>query len=403
MAMRTRWVILGIAVPAAIGAVFLLPKSHDASPGIAQEATATVPTQPQPEVYRHEIAEGDTFTKAMEALGIGYAEALDIVESAKDVYDFTNVRIGKTFSLELTLEGAPHILTYEPNAEKAIVVEKTADAWIAREEEIHYDVEIVTTRGEITSSLYNAGLEAGMPESAIIELADTFAWSLDFATQVRAGDSFEVAFEKRSRDGVDAGTGRILTATFTNVDEKHEAYLYTSSEGKDGYYDENGASLIRQFLKAPVSYSRITSGYTTARFHPILGMNQPHRAIDYAAPLGTPIMATADGTITYYGWNTVGYGNLVSIKHNSTFSTNYAHLSKFVKGLGIGSFVKQGQVIGYVGSTGYSTGPHVHYEIVQNGTKVNPLEVKLPAGDPIEDDERAAFEARRDELRTLLQ
>lgn len=388
------------ALSLAAGGFFLWPEG-----GASLSPVAPIPGEaqepPPPEVRRHMIVEDDTFTKAMEALGAGYAEALAILEAAADTYDFANIRLGKELALTLNDDGTPRLLTYEPNASDAIVVERGDDGtWSAREEEIEYDIEVVKARGTISSSLYEAGLEAGMGEGAIITLADTFAWSVDFATQVREGDSFEVAYEKRSRDGVEAGTGRVLTASFTNDGTRHEAYLF-EMDGKDGYYDESGNSLVRQFLKAPLSYSRITSGYTMARFHPVLGNNQPHRAIDYAAPAGTPVMATADGIISSYGWNG-GYGNMASVRHNSTFTTNYAHLSKFAKGLKRGSAVKQGQVIGHVGSTGLSTGPHLHYEIVKDGTKVNPLQVELPAGDPIPEEQRAAFEERREELRKLL-
>lgn len=394
--------IVGIAVPIVVGAAFLLPKYHNApSAGIASEVTASEPVPPPLEVRTHEIVADDTFTSVLESLGISYADALEILEVSKDVYNFTNVRIGKTMSLELTSEGQLGTLRYEPNSSTMISVVKAGDTWTAHEEEIKYDIEVVRASGTIESSLYLAGLVAGMSEGAIIILADTFAWSVDFATQVRGGDTFEVAYEKRSRNGKDAGTGRVLTASFTNAGDRHEAYLF-EMDGKDGYYDENGTSLVRQFLKAPLSYSRITSGYTTARFHPVLAKTTPHRAIDYAAATGTPVMATADGIISSAGWNSGGYGNLVTIRHNSTFDTNYAHLSKFGKGIKRGVAVVQGQVIGYVGSTGFSTGPHLHYEIIKDGTKVNPLQIQLPAGDPIPDDQRAGFEASRDEQKKLL-
>jgi len=173
---------------------------------------------------------------------------------------------------------------------------------------------------------------------------------------------------------------------------KHQAYRFVDSNEKEGYYDEKGNSLVRQFLRAPLHYSRITSGFAYARFHPILGKNTPHRAIDYAAPVGTPIMATADGTVTFAGWSTIGYGNFIDVKHNGIYSTQYAHLSRFGKGIKAGAHVQQGQIIGYVGSTGYSTGPHLHYQIKKNGHLVNPLEIELPAGDPIPEDQKEAFQ-----------
>jgi len=218
---------------------------------------------------------------------------------------------------------------------------------------------------------------------------------------VQTGDSFVVVYEKRTRQGQDAGVGRIHVASFTNVGETTYAYRYTDSAGEPGYYDGEGSSLIRPFLKAPLSYNRISSGFTYARFDPITSRLGTHRAIDYAAPIGTPILAVGNGTITFMGWNGP-YGNYIDIHHNDTYQTQYAHLSAFAKGLGKGSKVEQGQVIGYVGSTGHSTGPHLHYQVKVNGTLVNPLEIEFPKGESLTEDELPAFYQERDRLNRLL-
>lgn len=357
---------------------------------------APVPVVPAFDIETYTITSEDVFTTAMDALGIGYAEALEIVDVASSTFDFTRIREGKEFKL-YSKDGAVKKLVYEPDRERAIIV--TFNPIEVVEEEIVYDVTEAHARATIDSSLFLAGAEAGLSDALILDIADVFAWTIDFATQVQVGDSFRVLYEKRSRDGQDAGHGDILTAEFVNSGKSYFAYQFEDAEGKVQYYDEDGNSLIKQFLKAPLTYSRITSGFTNARFHPVLQRNTPHRAIDYAAPVGTPVLSVGDGTIVFAGWSG-GYGNFVKVRHNSTYQTHYAHLSRIA--VSHGQVVEQGQVIGYVGSTGFSTGPHLHYEIQKNGTLVNPLQIELPAGDPVEEDRRAAFEARKNELHPKL-
>ncbi len=359
-----------------------------------------LPPAPDVAVRTYEIAEGDTFAKAVQEFGLSYATAMSILASAEDTYDFARIRVGRALRWEERLDGTPLRLVYEPDAERAIIVEPgETGGWTAREEPIEYDVAVVTKEGTVETSLFAAALNAGIPEAAVVNMVNAFAWSIDFATQTRQGDTFQILYEARTRDGRDAGPGRVLAASFTNAGRRSEAYSF-EQEGKWSYYDVEGASLVRAFLRAPLSYSRISSGYTYSRFHPITQTNSPHRAIDYAAPMGTPIMAVADGTVTFAGWSG-GYGNFIKIRHNATYGTNYAHLSRYATGIAAGARVTQGQVIGYVGSTGWSTGPHLHYEVTYNGVLVNPLEVQFPSGDPIADEHRPAFEARRDELRRL--
>ena len=387
-----------LAIVLLVGGFFIFrhggPKKTQAEELDASNAVPEV----HEDVQSYTIQDGDTFTTAMEALGISYSEALAIVDAATDVFDFTTVKLGKEIRL-VSVDGVRDRLEYEPNSEDIVTVSLTDGLYTTTDEPIPYETELATAYVTVQNSLYGSAIDAGVPEVLILEFADVFAWQVDFATQVHTGDSMEVLYEKRFRNGQEAGVGNVLAGRFTNVGETTTAYYFADSNGDEGYYDADGNSLIRPFLKAPIAYSRITSGYTTARFHPVTGTVMPHRAIDYAAPIGTPVMAVGDGTIVFAGWAT-GYGNFIKLKHNDTYETHYAHLSKF--NVTVGQKVHQGDIIGYTGSTGWSTGPHLHYEVQVNGDLVNPLEVEFPKGDPIPDDQKDAFFAERDRLEGMF-
>ncbi|MDP4008479.1 MAG: peptidoglycan DD-metalloendopeptidase family protein [Candidatus Peregrinibacteria bacterium] len=375
---------------------------NKALPGLHAETEPVVEiedTGPKRTEQNHTIGDSDTFTSIMEELGIEYAEALAIVDASSEIFDFTNVRVGKPIRV-VYIDGVRNALEYEPNKEDIVSVDLTNDAYSTTISPIEYDVTIERGEATIEESMFLSGVEAGLSEVLILDLAETLAWEVDFATQVQTGDSFVVVYEKRTRNGEEAGVGKILTASFTNVGETVYAYLYHDSNGDEGYYDKDGNSLVRPFLKAPLSYNRISSGYTYARFHPTLQRTTTHLAIDYAAASGTPIKAVGNGTITAYGWNG-GFGNYVDIRHNDTYQTQYAHLSAYAKGLGVGSRVNQGDVIGYVGSTGFSTGPHLHYQVKVHGELVNPLEVEFPKGEALSESDMPRFLEARAELDAL--
>ncbi len=347
-----------------------------------------VVTKPDLTLETHIIAEGETFGIATNALGIDYGRMLQILDQASSTYDFTRIKVGQPLTLAKSVDGAYTYLDYERDRD-SIVRFYFADARVEIIP-IDYEVEEVTVEGVVSSSLYLDALALGIPDAVIMQFADTFAWTIDFSTQVQHGDTFSMIYEKRRRNGADAGTGLVHAGKFVNNGKELYAFLYEQEIGKPSYFNENGESMIKAFLRAPLEYKRITSGYTTARFHPILGKNTTHLAIDYAAALGTPVMAVGDGNVVFAGYNGA-YGNFVSIKHNDKFTTEYAHLSKYGAGIKAGTRVVQGQVIGYVGSTGLSTGPHLHYQIKQNGTLVNPLKVEFPPGDPINEEHREGF------------
>jgi len=392
--------IIVVLIFSALGAGFWFwQRDIESSQAIEVIEEAVVPSGPLVEVEERVVEDGDTFTSVMEDLGVEYSEALKIVEKGESIFDFTSIKLGKTFRL-IKEDHVPQRIEYEPGTEYMVVIDLQQD-FMVQKQDIPYDIELDAVGLTINNSMYVDGLESGMSEELIIAYAEVFAWEIDFATAVQKGDKMTVLYEKRFRNGEESGIGDVLAGTFTNHGETVTAYRYTSPDGSFGYYDEEGNSLIRPFLKAPLHFSRISSGFSYARFHPITGKTTPHRAIDYAAPLGTPIRAVGDGVIKKAAWNG-GYGNYISIRHNERFTTNYAHLSRYADIAKPGTRVKQGDIIGYVGSTGFSTGPHLHYEVEVDGVKVNPLEVEFPKGDSISEEEKESFLAEKDRLKNLL-
>lgn len=356
------------------------------------ETIIEAPQEPQYQITDYIVEDGDVFASIMETLGFDYLETMDILEASSSTYDFTSIRVGRPFRLFKTETGERIKLEYEKDSEEIATVEFKDEKYFPSLVPIEYETETNTMEGVVSSSLWLSGLEIDMPEELIIEFADVFAWTVDFSVQTKNGDSFKVLYEKRFRDGNYVGIGRVLAGEFVNSGNSHKAYLFENIDGGPAYFSEVGEAMQKQFLKAPLSYSRITSGFSYARFHPVTQSTGPHRAIDYAAPIGTPIMSVGDGTVMSAGWNG-GYGNFISVHHNDTYTTEYAHLSAYARGLKRGTKVTQGQVIGYVGSTGWSTGPHLHYQIKKYGTLVNPLQIELPPGDPVAEDRRAEFES----------
>ena len=385
----------GIAMIA--GGIYLLfPFSRAAEGGEqarpAAEAPEVVSETPKDRIETVEIPPKATYGVLMEEQGVAAADAAAIYEASRELYDLAAIRAGKR--LELTFDsvtGAFKSLMYPMSTEEELHVRKDGDVWKAAKEAITYEIKLKTVKGTVSSSLYAAGLEQGMDERAVIEMGDAFQWSIDFAQDVRVGDTFAVVYEERYRDGVYTMPGAVLAAKYVNDGTEHFAYWFENAAGEGGYYDEKGNSQRKMFLKAPVAFKYITSGFTTGlRYVAAFNTSTGHRAIDYAAAKGTPIRATADGVVAFAGWEGP-YGNKVSIRHNGTYTTNYAHQSKIA--VKRGQRVTQGQVIGYVGSTGFSTGPHLHYEMVKNGTKINPMKETFPGTDPIKPEEKAAYEA----------
>lgn len=349
---------------------------------------------PKGDVREYEIKKGDTFAEVMNAQGVSYSDALAILDAAKEVFDFTTVGAGKILKFVFVNE-AFAAMEYPLNSETVVHVKREANIYTATKEAIQYEVTESAAKGTITDSLFMAAQKAGIEDKVTLEIADIFSSDIDFATDIREGDSFAVVYEKRSLDGKDAGAGKVMAARFTNGGTTYTAYRYN-----DKFYDADGNSVARQFLKSPLNYARISSGYSYQRTNPVTKQVTPHRAIDYAADSGTPVIATADGKVITAG-SKGGLGITVELKHGG-YMTQYAHLSKIAKDVKTGVTVSQGDVIGYVGSTGISTGPHLQYAMFNDGNPINPLTTDFPRGDAISQSEKQSFDLEKEKSSALL-
>jgi murein DD-endopeptidase MepM/ murein hydrolase activator NlpD len=363
----------------------------------------TTPLQnPDEKISTYTIQEGDIPADVFQnQANFDGNDTLNLLEASEEIYDFSNLKIGQTIYCYFK-EGQEKAfkIEYDKNSENRIVAEKNEADFEVWEEPINYEISQEIATGEIENFFYLDALNAGLSEKTIVEVADVFSFDIDFMTEIQQGDKFTIIYEKRTRNGQEAPDGKVLAAKFFNKNENYYAYYY-DNDGNGGHYDSEGRVLVRQFLRAPLSYSRITSGYTGARLHPITRKVSAHYQIDYAAPVGTPVVATARGTVTGAGYDG-GWGNIVRIKHDNGYSSQYGHLSAFAKGIRSGVRVAQGQLVGYVGSTGWSTGPHLDYGIRLNGAPVNPLALNLPKGDPLTEEKMPKFEELKNNYNKLL-
>ncbi len=348
----------------------------------------------QKKVSEYKIQSGDTFTSILGSFQIPYDQALAILNSSKEAFDFTKIQAGRVIKLVFINEAFASV-EYPLTSETVVIVVKEKDTFKASTKPIQYQIQNVTADGTITDSLFLAAQNAGIEDKVTMEIADIFSSDIDFATDIRNGDSFSIVYEKRSLDGKDAGAGKVLAAKFTNSGTTHTAFRYN-----DKFYDGDGKSITRQFLKSPLNYARISSGYSYKRTNPVTKQVTPHRAIDYAADAGTPVIATAGGKVVTAGLKG-GLGITVEMKHGN-YMTQYAHLSGIAKGVKKGLDVVQGDVIGYVGSTGISTGPHLQYAIFEDGNAINPLTIDFPRGETINDSDMTAFSIVKDKFQKLL-
>ena len=268
-------------------------------------------------------------------------------------------------------------LQYEINLTDTLHITKQEDHYTAETVTTELQTRVSEATGIITDSLFLSAQRAGLSDNLTMRLIELYGWDIDFALDIRKGDRFYVVYEEKYKDGVKVQDGPILAAEFVNQGKSFRAVRYTHADGYTDYYDENGFSMRKAFLRTPVKFSRISSRFSLARKHPILNKIRAHKGVDYAAPIGTPVKATGDGIVAFAG-NKGGYGRAIILRHGETYSTLYGHLSKYAHGLRTGNRVKQGQIIGYVGMSGLATGPHLHYEFRINGIHHNPLTVELP-------------------------
>ncbi|MDH3710006.1 MAG: peptidoglycan DD-metalloendopeptidase family protein [Cyclobacteriaceae bacterium] len=311
-----------------------------------------------------------------------------LAKRAKGIFDVRKINAHKSYKLICSTDSVAQFMIYEPNKIEYVVFDlnDTTNVYVGHKEVVTVEK---TLSGIIKTSLYNAMIEGGASPVLVDNMADVFGWQLDFG-RLQVGDKYKVIYEQNLVDGESAGLGPILGAEFTHENNPFYAVRYNQGNGPD-YFDEKGHSLRKAFLRYPVKFTRISSRYSGRRFHPVLKRYKSHRGTDYAAPTGTPIRAAGDGIISEARYNG-GNGNYVKIRHNSTYSTQYLHMSRIASGVKPGVKVTQGQTIGYVGSTGLANGPHLCYRFWKNGVQVDALKVELPPSEPIHEDSRVAYD-----------
>ena len=354
-------------------------------------------------IDRHEVRNGETFSNILTEKGVPASQLFAIADKAQGVLDLRKIRPGRTFHFYTSEKDSTKVLrkmVYQEDALNYVLIH-LGDSIVVERKEKEVQVRNRRISATIHSSLYTALQEQNVSLDLVMTIADLYAWSIDFF-RIQPGDKFAVEYEEIWVDyTVFVGAGKILAARFQHAGKDYDAYRFEKEDFME-YYDLEGRSLKKAFLKAPLNFFRISSKYNRNRFHPVLKRVKPHLGTDYAAPSGTPIMTTADGVIEKSGY-TSGNGNYVKVRHNSTYSTQYLHMSKIAKGMSQGVRVRQGDIIGYVGSTGLATGPHVCYRFWKNGKQVDPLKEDLPEAKTIDESNLPAFKTLTDKYSKRLE
>ncbi len=415
---RFRWLLAGIALPvlavlmlfgfpdnttpetAAVGeaeAADAVSSVATATPeAISQTAPAEIAVSPEPTAedngtfLKMTVGKGDTLDRMFRRNNLSIQDLHKIIalDIAKD--HLAVVRPGDEFEV-WHKEGAVEALHRELSIIDSVAITRSGDSFVGELYKNDVEYRQAEASGVIKDSLFLSAANAGISDRIIMNLTAIFAWDVDFVLDIREGDQFAVIYEEIWRDGKKVSEGEILAAEFINRGESFRALRYEGPDGRSSYYTPDGRNVRKAFLRAPLVFSRVSSNFNPKRLHPIRKTVRPHRGVDYAAPRGTPIKAAGDGKITFRG-KKGGYGNVVILSHGGNISTLYAHMNGFKRGQKVGTRVRQGEIIGYVGSTGASTGPHLHYEYRLNGVHRNPRTVKLPQAEPIDPALKADFE-----------
>jgi murein DD-endopeptidase MepM/ murein hydrolase activator NlpD len=360
---------------------------------LPQPAVSVVATEGVGYWREDRIRRGDTIGSVLARLGVDDPEALVFLRTNPAARPLYQLRPGKPLSVETDDEGRLINLRFVTADGERLSIARNGDALTAQTAPAPAEIRWKMAVGEIRSSLFGAADAAGLPDVVTLQMADVFAGDIDFYQDLRRGDRFTVVYEMRYVDGEPVGAGRIVAAEFENRGRTMRAFLWRAEDGGENYYTQDGAPLRKAFLRSPMEFSRVTSGFSNARFHPIMQDWRAHKGVDYAAPTGTPVRATGNAKVTFAGRQN-GYGNVIELRHQGAFSTLYAHLSRLAPQVRNGARVAQGEVIGYVGQTGWATGPHLHYEFRVGGEQRNPLTVALPSGEPLSPAHRLAFTER---------
>jgi murein DD-endopeptidase MepM/ murein hydrolase activator NlpD len=359
------------------------PEQTAPAPGTLQPSTEKRPTAaPGLRQVEVTIKKGHNLFDILRERGISGSEIDAFAKSARKVYNLRDIKPGNTMTVWLTQNKPAHMkrLTYEIDDTNYLDVTSDKNTFNARIRTLQLEVRYERANGTISNSLYESARANGLNPEIVMELTDIYAWNINFFSDIQPGDTYSVLYEKYYVKDEFKGYGRVVAATFVNQDQRHVAIYYQNErKGIQGYFDEKGKPLKKMFLKAPLNFRRISSCFTQHRMHPIFNVYRPHLGVDYAAPAGTPVCSLGTGQIAFRGWSK-GFGNTIRVKHPEGYISHYAHLSRFAKGLAVGKKVDQGDVIGFVGSTGYSTGPHLDFRMSHCGKFVNPLALKSVNG-----------------------
>lgn len=427
---KARWLPALFIVPAAFLALgvgnLLTADKADAVPVIpADAANQTVHMQPSLTAIANaafydmaaptgeqrisaQLKPGDTLAGVLHAAGVNRLDTVHAISALSKVYSPRKLRAGQQLQLVLNEpqgdDAVVHLagLSTRTSPEETIVVSRTSGGeYKARNLVRETHPVLVRANGTINSSLYLDALDSGASDAAIVEFARLYAYQVDFQRGIHPGDKFDMVFDRYEDErGTPVKTGDMMYAELVSRGKAHKLYRFVSAKGEIGYYDAQGHSARRFLMKTPINGARITSAFGW-RKHPVLGYTKKHKGVDFHAAIGTPIMAAGNGVIERASrWST--YGNYIRIRHSNGFKTAYAHLSKYAKGIHKGVYVQQGQIIGYTGATGRVTGPHLHYEVIKDGHRVNPMTVKLPSGRKLKPSELPAFEKERARIDTLV-
>ncbi len=348
-------------------------------------------TLESPYVFEGVISSGDTMSTILQDW-LPMNEVHAIINECRDVYSPAKIRAGNPYTIYSSEEGMCRFEYVIDDTCRLVINREAENCYQAIVEVTPYEKQLAVVDGIIDSNLFLAIADAGEGPSLAIALGEMFGYEINFIRDLRVGDTFSILVEKRYQNGEFKSYGPLLAAYFVNQGKSYEGFYFSDGAGA-GYFTSKGESLKRAFLKAPLSFTRISSGYNLKRVHPIFKEVRPHPAIDYAAPTGTPIKAIGRGTVNFAGWGK-GAGKYVVIKHPNNYESTYMHMSGFASGIKKGASVRQGQIIGYVGSTGYSTGPHLDFRMKHNGKYINPSSVTSPRDEPIKSGKRHEFDER---------
>lgn len=402
-----RILLIILALITAIVALFIFIILRPAAAPEAEQtsaalAPAVIGPAPASQEHKETISRGSSLAEILPKYGFLPKEIHELREQVKPVYNLGKIQAGREIRLQMTPGGGWTSLEYEIDENKFLIVRNESGRFRAEIKEYPFEIRTAFLWAPIEDSPIAAVNRAGEEDFLALEISDIFSSDIDFYTDLRVGDAFRLVYEKKFLNGRSSGYGKILAAEFTNQGKTYRAFRFTYPDThKSDYFDSEGKSLRKEFLKSPMKFARISSRFSASRLHPIRKIYRAHYGVDYAAPLGSPVQATADGTVTQAAWNGAA-GRMIKIRHKNAYETMYLHLSGFAAGIRVGAKVEAKQVIGYVGSSGESTGPHLDYRILYHGKYVNPLSWKFQPAEPLRKEFMEAYKIEVEKLGLAL-